>query len=152
MRALMHYSHEPLGPLRDSTQKSRLDRKPNGLWVSVEDGEGWRDWCEDNDFRTGWSHIYEIELAPAANLLLLESALDIDRFHHDYAMDDEYGSVLIDWQRVAKTFDGIIIAPYQWSHRLVSPASDWYYGWDCSSGCLWQKSAIATVVEAKAVA
>ena len=36
---------------------------------------------------------------------------------------------------------GIIISPYQWDCRLALE-SGWYYGWDCSSGCIWDISCI----------
>ena len=48
--------------------------------------------------------------------------------------------MFIDWPKVAERYDGIIIAPYQWSRRLDGPM--WYYGWDCASGCVWRARAV----------
>lgn len=48
----------------------------------------------------------------------------------------------VDWARVAKQWDGIIIAPYIYSRRFDGPF--WYYGVDCASGCIWNLDAIDT--------
>jgi hypothetical protein len=42
----------------------------------------------------------------------------------------------IDWERLAKEYDGVEIAPYQWQRRLSDQR--WYYSWDCASGCIWR--------------
>ena len=47
----------------------------------------------------------------------------------------------IDWKKVKSKYQGIIIAPYQWSCRL-NLDSNWYYGWDCASGCIWDLDCI----------
>ena len=44
--------------------------------------------------------------------------------------------------------DGIIIAPYQWYCRMTV---DWYYTWDCASGCIWNLDAIESVNAVTAV-
>jgi hypothetical protein len=54
----------------------------------------------------------------------------------------------IDWPRVAERFDGVIIAPYQWKHRLELM---WYYGWDCASGCIWNARAVSCFEVAETV-
>jgi hypothetical protein len=62
----------------------------------------------------------------------------------------------IDWPKVSERYDGVVIAPYVWSLRMGdyemiegrmrktpdSAISDWYYPWDCASGCIWKASAI----------
>lgn len=50
----------------------------------------------------------------------------------------------IQWEKVKKEYDGIVIAPYQWECRLRNKFM-WYYSWDCASGCIWNIDAIATM-------
>jgi hypothetical protein len=95
-----------------------------------------------------------IHLAERANILRLGSPAALDVFTAEYggappiyrALDQRFGerTMMIDWRRVASVYDGIIIAPYQWSRRLDGGAR-WYYGWDCASGCIWNATAIARV-------
>lgn len=53
--------------------------------------------------------------------------------------------VSVNWPLIATRWDGIIIAPYQWSCRY-DDRTFWYYGWDCASGCIWNLHAITDVI------
>jgi hypothetical protein len=153
---LIHYSAEPLGPLYSNTSQSEPDnyfQKPNGLWVSVEGVDGWREWCESEGFERARLTVANIiELKPDANLLHLTSAQELDEFTNDYGIlgtlakshPGLFTSPTIDWDRVAQKYQGIIIAPYQWSRRFAENTS-WYYGWDCASGCIWNVDAIQNI-------
>lgn len=136
--------------------------KPRGLWLSVQDkGEdGWLDWCQDEKFGTDrMSYRYRVVLAKEAGVLHLKSTSDILRFGREYRVtpeearglwptyDGELPSFLtqyINWSRVATRFPGIVIAPYNWNCRLRHETF-WYYGWDCASGCIWDKRAIKSI-------
>ena len=64
---------------------------------------------------------------------------------YQYMGEPEYfGKLAIRWQDVALDYQGILIAPYQWSLRLDKDFR-WYYMWDCASGCIWDLSAIASL-------
>ena len=138
---LLHYSAKPF--VFDSTWRYKSDRfKPVGLWVSS--GTSWADWCKEQDFNlNGITHVCEIVLAKDANILHLKTPGAIEQFTSMYASTGRFGSMYIDWGRLQK-YQGIIIAPYQWSLRLA-PHTSWYYPWDCASGCIWDLSAIKTV-------
>lgn len=148
MSRLVHYSGEPLESIRSIKQKPAPDMKPKGLWLSVEDGHGWRDWREAEDWglRDG-EIVTEITLNPDANGLWLKTSADILAFSERFVLapDPVLGGTtfFVDWASVAAEFDGIIIAPYDWHLRLDDRVT-WYYGWDCSSGCIWNKDAIAS--------
>ena len=106
--------------------------KPRGLWYEV-DGD-WRRWCRD-DGQTSWingHYLYALALDPAVRLLRVCTGKALDDLTTRYAKD----RWVIDWPAIAAEYDGIEIAPYQWSRRL-SPGTSWYYGWDCASGCVW---------------
>jgi hypothetical protein len=128
------------------TSVEQLDHpffKPRGFWVSVDGDLDWQEWCESE--MPSWvtkKAQHTVTLSERANILRLSSAGEVSRFHEDHRsfMD------LINWNGVARKYDGIIIAPYQRAHRLNGAASNWYYGWDCASGCIWNASAIASII------
>jgi len=79
----------------------------------------------------------------------LSSAADIDLFTERYGKYNRLLAVYekgreIAWSLVADEYQGIVIAPYVWSRRLCYGAN-WYYSWDCASGCVWDASAVAGV-------
>lgn len=153
---LKHYSYVALGELVSKEQEACTSYfgKPRGLWVSVEGDQDWREFCLSENFGSPekWTE-YDVILNRDAKVLWLRSATGLDEFTRRYGISDGvtlYGSLLhrssIDWPTVAKEYQGIVIAPYQWSRRM-DDFTGWYYGWDCASGCIWDASAIEKVVE-----
>lgn len=148
---LLHYSDSPVEAVRSVRQPSHHmawhgGRKPDGFWVSVEGPDDWRSWCETESFRDCDRQIaYEVILAPNHGVLIIGTLSAMLAFHAEYGVDGSYSSSgkVIDWQRVARDYLGIIIAPYRWEQRLDAPCGGWYYGWDCASGCIWDAAAIA---------
>lgn len=154
---LMHYAELPVSfdAARTYEQKQpRLFGKPEGFWVSVTGEDDWPSWCESEEFRQSTLQAaHRVELAAGANFLRIDSTVGIDSLTARFAVQTEYerrwahrgdtpAKWPIDWQRVAEQWDGIIIAPYQWARRNTH---DWYYGWDCASGCIWNLAAIESV-------
>lgn len=152
---LFHYSIEKIQCLekREYEQKKvKFHCKPNGLWVSVEGDDyennyNWKQWCQLEGYALEHlSFCYEIILKENSNLLYLENKKDIFDLAKKYPFktrdwDPEYDSYQINWSEIKKNYQGIIITPYQWDCRLALESS-WYYGWDCSSGCIWDLDAI----------
>lgn len=165
---LLHYADNGLqfDPTRTYNQ-TRDDgngkyMKPRGFWVSVEGEDDWKSWCLNNNFGTeeNFTRPSEITLSPDANILYISSPRELDLFHaqwsdpedekwyrelnSDYSWGDLYiyNNRGIKWAELAQQYDGIIIAPYQWTRRMVQ---GWYYSWDCASGCIWNLSAITSV-------
>ena len=157
---LLHYSPKPF-TLRPcsylQTATYGAPGKPNGLWVSVEGEDGWANWCSAE--MPAWIEgraVTEIVLKSDANILRIENDAQLMVFHEKYGLVPLYEmrayprhlwSKQPSWARVAETYDGIIIAPYQWGRRLDSVVR-WYYGWDCASGCIWDMSVIESCKEA----
>lgn len=161
---LIHYSYEPLADIRSETQRPSLGAttwskfdKPDGLWVSVLGRHDWASWCRSEGFRaTRRQAASRIHLRADAKVLRLSGADDLDAFTERYARDVQWGSrtwidKVIPWDRVAEDWQGIIIAPYVWSRRLHD-RTEWYYGWDCASGCIWGAQAISEVELLRAAA
>lgn len=147
--ALEHYSAVPLTEIHSVEQSDENDwrGKPRGLWVSVPGEDDWASWCEVESFGIGRARNV-LSLTDAHNVLIISGANQLSAFDKEYG---EWGKIFpsmsydkrwIDWRKVAQRYDGIIIAPYQWRHRLDTQVSDWYYGWDCASGCIWNNTAL----------
>ena len=157
---LMHYASESftLDRTREYSQpEAHTFGKPTGFWVSVAGDNDWPSWCRAEEFDVDRLAVeHAVTLASDANVLRIESAHDLDAFYERYSVETDFErrypdsrqSWPIGWHVVAEHYDGIIIAPYQWSHRLHM---DWYYGWDCASGCIWNLDAIASVTVMSAV-
>ena len=145
---LVHYSHEPVLAVHSVKQSDETETygKPKGFWISVDgNGDGWRDWCEGEEFRLkSLTHVHDITLADNANILSLNGPYGIDNFTRQFGVSDPYGFKKIRWRDVAAQWQGIIIAPYVGSRRLCGGAY-WYYSWDCASGCIWDADAIASI-------
>jgi hypothetical protein len=153
---LIHYSKEPLLKVESVPIKAhRPSHKPSGLWVSVEGPDDWKTWCQAENFnldRLALAH--RIELSDHAQILRIVDSAGIDRLTREYALRHFPGSEFfaageftyaMDWKRLARLWNGIIIAPYIWERRLEG-GSDWYYAWDCASGCIWNASAVKNIV------
>lgn len=159
-KELIHYRKEPIPPLKpiDIDALTEALYKPRGLWVSVEDGWGWKDWCTAEEFNLDHlAYEYKVTVKKEANILYLNNPQEIIDFGHQYA-DQEYNLreiylkymptsiMFLKWKEVMQKYQGIIISPYQWDCRLRLETS-WYNGWDCSSGCIWDINAIYDITQ-----
>jgi hypothetical protein len=123
--------------------------KPRGLWISVENkgSFGWKAWCLSEDFRVSeLTKPHLIILKPEANILMISSVEEFDKFHEQFkeVLSPGLSMYNIKWAEVAKRWDGLIIAPYLWERRLGMELL-WYYGWDCASGCIWHGRTIKEI-------
>lgn len=121
--------------------------KPRGLWVSVDGEDDWPAWCKAEQFRdTDKQNHYRVNLAETHGCLVLTTADEVFDFGVKYGKptSEPYARGYIDWARVAREYNGLIIAPYQWPARL-DERSFWYYGWDCASGCIWGAAAVQSI-------
>lgn len=138
---LSHFTrNDALFPL-SVPQSGRRGDKPDGLWVSVDGPDDWPTWTREEEYcDTTQQYHYRVALADDARILYLGTPEAMDAFTAEYGAPGP--DWIIQWAEVAKRYQGIIIAPYQWSRRFEL---SWYYGWDCASGCIWDASAIDSV-------
>lgn len=153
MTELMHYADQLVTLDRARTYQQHEPhsfRKPQGFWVSVAGEDDWPSWCHSEEFcRDSLRCPHRVTLAPDSAILRLATPEALDDFARRYSVETEWerrysrdrDNWPIDWANVVADYDGIIIAPYQWSRRY----RDWYYGWDCASGCVWNLDAIESV-------
>lgn len=125
---------------RAEYKRQGVEPKPQGFWWGV--GRSWMEWCEQEDYHVG-GFIYALAIEDST-ILRITNVAELDAFHDEFAVRYRPTVSLwyIDWSEVAKQWDGIEIVPYLWQRRLGSPASDWYYGWDCASGVTWRPSVV----------
>jgi hypothetical protein len=104
---------------------SRWD-KPRGLWVSVDGEDDWPTWCKREEYRLDrLTNRFAVTLADDANVLHLSTVDEVLAFAAEHAGECCAITHAIDWVRVAKKYQGIIIAPYQWSLRSDNRTA-WY--------------------------
>ena len=134
--------------------------KPTGFWVSIEhpteDYFGWKDWCQSEEWnQDGLQYKAIINVDPEASVLELPTIQDMYRFNKDYGVLEEdrrmrnpwsnsNDLMYIDWDQVYEKYSGIFIYPYHHTLRLENNFM-WYYGFDCSSGCIWDLSIVTGV-------
>lgn len=154
---LLHYTYDPDWHLvRQRSYEQYVMDKPDGLWVSYEGGGcdiTWLDYCKSIGFYSDIEasvRAYRVSLKPTANLLWLETIEEVSAFTASYVRDI-FGlesvflrHLAIDWISVARQWQGIVISPYHLQVRMDSRCA-WYGSWDCSSGCIWDLEAIASI-------
>jgi len=119
--------------------------KPVGFWLSDEQELGWKTWCDTESFRK-CEHEYKFDV-DMTDVLHIKSQSELRRFDKKWAKPNpNNGGLLslyrIDWKKVYGAYKGILITPYQWSCRYDI---NWYYGWDCASGCFWDISCLTEI-------
>lgn len=151
---LIHYSEEILDCLYPCSYLQEVHMKPSGFWVSVEDiGDPednltWPEWCESEEFKPErLRYAHEIRLCADANLLHLSTTYDMLVFNKSFRkllVKGLFSNMTMDWPSVVEQYQGILIAPYHFNLRGDSDFF-WYFGWDCSSGVIWDLEAIASI-------
>lgn len=129
--------------------------KPRGLWVSVAGPADWPTWCRGEDFHVdSLRHVADIELAADHRVRVITTVAELDGFTRAYQAPPSPRlhrlTPGIDWHQVTRDHDGLIVATwlYDWSWTLSDDPRAWLWGWDCTSGCIWNLDAIATVTPA----
>lgn len=150
----IHYSHERLASLHPCCYLQGISIKPAGFWVSVEERVGpddsltWKAFCEMSAFDLeGLRYAHDVKFSEDARLLVLKTIEQMYHLSKVFAVPALKGSqdiLWIDWQSVSERYQGVVIAPYHFSLRLV-PGFEWYYPWDVASGCIWDLDAIACI-------
>lgn len=162
---LIHYSREPIGAVRSVEQPTTAARlhdltKPEGLWVAADGG--WAMFCKSIGAGLG-EYVYKVKLKPDANVLRIADGDALELFAREFGgrspalesllalepgaaaamrLHDVLADMAVDWPGVAARWQGIIIAPHINTMRF---RLEWYYSWDCASGCIWDAAAVASI-------
>lgn len=140
---LSHYHRTPVVLNRSEVYEQKTGPKPNGLWVSVDGEMDWKAFCQGENFRTErLATRHKVTLAPDASIWYIQEPSHFNGVPAQPLLSTMPNLKFdIPWKRIAQDWQGVIIAPYQWGLRMA-PGFEWYYGWDCASGCIWDLSAI----------
>lgn len=151
--ALKHYADVPQIELdRSFPYAGRMRRdKPSGFWVSVEGEDDWKQWCVGEEFNVDrLDNEHDVKLKSSAEIFLIDSLPALHDFSASFCDHPTRWVDAIQWETLAEYYDGVIIAPYQWSARL-DPRLSWYYSWDVASGCIWNLDVIESVAPVKSL-
>jgi hypothetical protein len=142
-------------------------KNPKGIWISR--GLSWQKFI--GNFPSQWSlgtYIYEI--APSDSVLYISNLEELKEFIDLYMKTKPKISDIINWKKVKKQYDGLIICPYlgnkiwgknaekfgMWGDKNVDKYMDniiddkwqkklfftaeWYRHWETATGVIWKPS------------
>lgn len=109
------------------------EMKPRGLWYDID--SSWLDWCNGNMPEWTYKNHFELEI-DESKILIIDTKQKLLDFDKEYSrkITERLSFHYIDWELVATKYSGIEISPYRYDCRFDL---FWYYGWDVSSGCIW---------------
>jgi sporulation protein YlmC with PRC-barrel domain len=156
-------------------------KNPYGFWLSC--GSNWIKWvmsrthsyCYDDDyFDFEKIYVYEIKINNK-DILYINNLDELVSFHRKYAFYEENKGYDINWKKVKKIYDGLIICPYLgfeiWN-KINDPTEfhmhtnesefikdvlkenimkypkfylEWYRHWETSTGVIWKKKSIEKI-------
>lgn len=124
----------PLTQIRSTPQTgdAAYAGKPDGFWFGV--GSEWVDWTESEMPQWKGDNLYSVDI-DEKSCVVIETEFDLRDFSRRYGTRDG----MIDWEKVARDYKGIIIKEYIPSARHKFR---WYASWDVASGCIWDASAV----------
>jgi hypothetical protein len=124
---------------KNKTQKSDGAVKPIGLWYSI--GSEWINWVRSEMPSWERDNIFKVSLG--SKILKLKTKSDVIKFTDTYGVELWGEIVYINWNEVAKKYNGIeIMNPRHFGNmgKLF-----WLYPWDVSSGCVWNSGGISKI-------
>jgi len=130
-------TQQPLNAVRSVSPVGDVNTigKPGGFWFGV--GAEWVDWTESEMPQWKGDNLYAVEV-DEKQCVVIENERDLRMFHNEFRTPNG----MINWEKVARQYKGIIMKSYIPSARMQYP---WYYTWDIASGCVWDTSAIKQV-------
>lgn len=139
--------------------------KPNGLWLSYDNKDGWRNFCIKDEYQSPKIRkTSKVVIKESANILVLDNLEKIIWFINTYDIaefDDILGEnvYFIDWPSVIKDYDGIQILNYDndltesfsFAKTDVNYAKPtlWYDTLSCDFTCIWNLDVIDSVERIK---
>jgi len=136
-------SKEPYTDFRNVRQeRSQMPmQKPKGLWYGC--GDDWIQWLRGDmpEWLEEATYLYEIKLG--SDVLQISNDDEFQNLEDEFLIFAPYGQKAMDWGLIQNAgYSGLEICPYNEGRRW---GSDWYYGWDVGSGCIWDSKGIVEV-------
>lgn len=118
-------------PIIPPTKLVLGDKPIGGLWYGC--GSSWFHFLYTDARQWIHSYIHEV-IIDSSKMAVIKNEIDFLQFTKNHGIKYR-GTHEIDWKHVARKYSGIDCC--QWYTR-----SDWLYGWDVSSGVIWDKAAL----------
>lgn len=121
--------------------------KPRGLWYGID--REWIAWCKAEMPHWIKKYTFKLEI-DESRILVINSPQQLEDFIGKYSHKKiekiPYWGPQINWQAVTKSYAGIELQNYDrlkpylmYNEKMFHT---WFYGWDVSSGCIWDLSII----------
>ena len=128
---------------RTYTLTKEYNLKPHGLWYSIDNE--WIEWCKNNmpSFIRPNSFNLEINLNEC---IVISTEEELVNFNNKYKKIYYDSIVGLDLVKLKEDYKGIEIRNYNdlYDYRMELEYM-WFYGWDVSSGCIWDLSILTKV-------
>ena len=151
----VHYGSDTFNRAQVALSASHWNKasigKPNGLWASPVDAkEGWKDWCEGEDFNTErLDKSFKFKLTKGSRILEIHQIEDI----LFYVISNDLGwrvwigfesmCVVLNRDALMTDFDGMELYLSE-NYKL---RDQFFYSWDCDSICIWNPDVIEVIKE-----
>lgn len=98
-------------PRRDGEVQQLLNKPSKGFWGSpVNSKNSWKDFCLAEDFRVSTLNKYFVfTLKKSARVLKVMNTRDMLRLYRRYGMRGDYGRQYLDWKRITKSYDAMVL-------------------------------------------
>jgi len=137
-----------------------LYKNPRGIWIGC--GTSWYKFITDkpNPWSLG-TYLYEVEISDS--VMRISSLQEFKSFINKYKKEEPKINDVINWKKVKKEYDGLVICPYLgniiWGKKANTyglwgeseyfddliknkfhKLSEWYRHWEEGSGVIWRPS------------
>lgn len=118
--------------------KQECSKKPKGIWYAV--GDLWMDWVKNAmpSILDRLTVLYNADISEC-NILKLTNIEELVDFSIEFMDTSDFyshGIRRIDWELVAKYYDGIEVSNWKLGDGLEEGVL-WVDSWDFASGCVW---------------
>ena len=122
---------------------SPITRKsPKGEWKEWVDGEGFSNGFKE---RYGDDNFFKFQLKRGSKILTIRSAKELRGLPQIKSEYYDFGNVLLDFEELAKEYDGIEVLISEEDKRGLELGEGLYwelYGWDCDSLLVFNKDIV----------
>ena len=145
----LHASRKPVTALRDlDCRQQGPGFKPDGFWLGA--GAAWVQWMrtEMPEWLKENKYTYKCFLKRDINVFRIDTFGALKRFSTKYSGKE--GSITyIDWSRVCRDYDGIIVVNYKAIATRTADMMDylWFRTYDIDCACIWKPSTVISSIQ-----
>lgn len=142
-------------PVKNFCEYSNKPLHDTGFWATpIVTENGWRDWCEGNEWRTNGSYLsrfFVFHLRPSAKVLKIENNDDVTKFLNSKYQKRFWNSIgsyardiAPDFEKLSKDFDALYARIFE--NKDLRSGTYWQlYGWDVDSILIFNPSIIEKI-------